>query len=67
MTKQEWIYRLRRCTTAETLEKVTDKNKYTLTADELEVFYAALDHRRAEMVMNRLYDRVPAEVWKYVK
>ncbi|EHS6073518.1 hemolysin activation protein, partial [Escherichia coli] len=24
------------------------------------------DHRLAELTMNKLYDRVPASVWKYV-
>ncbi|EJT8781422.1 hemolysin activation protein, partial [Escherichia coli] len=23
-------------------------------------------HRRAELVMNKLYDKVPSGVWKYV-
>ncbi|HCO6894765.1 Hha/YmoA family nucleoid-associated regulatory protein, partial [Salmonella enterica] len=26
----------------------------------------AADHRRAELVMNKLYDKVPSGVWKYV-
>ncbi|WP_414453244.1 Hha/YmoA family nucleoid-associated regulatory protein, partial [Enterobacter kobei] len=29
MTKQEWILRLRRCTSKETLERVIEKNKYS--------------------------------------
>lgn len=36
MTKQEWILRLRRCTSKETLERVIEKNKYSLSDDELE-------------------------------
>jgi hypothetical protein len=36
MTKQEWILRLRRCTSQETLERIIEKNKYSLTDDELE-------------------------------
>ncbi|HFB2151615.1 TPA: transcriptional regulator, partial [Escherichia coli] len=27
----------------------------------------AADHRLAELTMNRLYDRVPKEVWAYVR
>ncbi|MCE7372315.1 transcriptional regulator, partial [Klebsiella pneumoniae] len=48
MTKQEWILRLRRCTSQETLERIIEKNKYSLTDDELEHFNAAVDHRLAE-------------------
>lgn len=65
MTKQEWILRLRRCSSKETLERVIEKNKYSLSDDELEHFNAAVDHRLAEMTMGKLYDRVPPGVWKY--
>ncbi len=58
---------LRRCTSKETLERVIEKNKYSLSDDELEHFNAAVDHRLAEMTMGKLYDRVPPGVWKFVK
>lgn len=67
MTKQEWILRLRRCTSKEILERVIEKNKYSLSDDELEHFNSAVDHRLAEMTMGKLYDRVPSGVWKFVK
>ncbi|GEM_PF-619530 len=46
---------------------VIEKNKYSLSDDELEHFNAAVDHRLAEMTMGKLYDRVPSGVWKFVK
>ena len=46
---------------------VIEKNKYSLSDDELEHFNAAVDHRLAEMMMGKLYDRVPSGVWKFVK
>lgn len=67
MTRQDWLFRLRRCTSKDTLEKIIEKNKYKLSADELESFNAAVDHRLAELTMQKLYDRVPSGVWKYVK
>ncbi|EBS6151982.1 hemolysin expression modulator Hha [Salmonella enterica subsp. enterica serovar Inganda] len=67
MTKLDWLFRLRRCTSLDTLERVIDKNKYSLSDDELEHFYAAVDHRLAELIMGKLYDKVPPGVWKYVK
>lgn len=67
MTRQEWLLRLRRCTSRDTLEKVIEKNKYDLTDDELEPFNAAVDHRLEELTMGKLYDRVPPGVWKFVK
>ncbi|MEL2189749.1 hemolysin expression modulator Hha [Klebsiella pneumoniae] len=61
------IYSTKPCTSKETLERVIEKNKYSLSDDELEHFNAAVDHRLAEMTMGKLYDRVPPGVWKFVK
>ncbi|MBT0315282.1 HHA domain-containing protein [Morganella morganii] len=67
MTKLDYLMRLRKCTSIETLERVIEKNKYELTDDELEFFYSAADHRLAELTMNKLYDKIPASVWKFVR
>lgn len=67
MTKIDYLMRLRKCTTLDTLERVIEKNKYELSDDELETLYSAADHRLAELTMNKLYDKIPAEVWKYVR
>ncbi len=66
-TKQEWLYRLRRCASVSTLEKIIYKNSDGLSVEEVEAFNSAADHRLAELIMNRLYDRVPKEVWTYVR
>jgi hemolysin expression modulating protein len=65
--KEDWLFRLRRCTSKETLEKIIEKNSYELTVDELESFNSAADHRLAEIIMGKLYDKVPSSVWMYVK
>ena len=67
MTKTDYLMRLRKCTTIDTLERVIEKNKYELSDDELELFYSADDHRLAELTMNKLYDKIPTSVWKYVR
>lgn len=67
MTKQDYLMKLRRCRTIDTLERIIEKNKYALSADELEVFNSAADHRLAELTMNKLYDKIPVSVWKYVR
>lgn len=66
-SRQEWLFQLRKCTSTDTLEKVIEINRYKLTNKELEAFYSAADHRLAELTMNKLYDKVPPGVWKYVK
>lgn len=66
MTKEEWLFKLRHCTSRETLEKVIDNNRYTLSDAELEFFNSAADHRLAELAMGKLYDKIPPDVWRYV-
>ncbi|NYS30025.1 MULTISPECIES: HHA domain-containing protein [unclassified Pantoea] len=67
LTKTDYLMRLRRCRSLDTLERVIEKNKYELPEDELAVFYSAADHRLAELTMNKLYDKVPVSVWKFVR
>ena len=63
LTKTDYLMRLRRCQTIDTLEK----NKYELSENELAVFYSAADHRLAELTMNKLYDKIPSSVWKFIR
>ncbi|XNM88177.1 Hha/YmoA family nucleoid-associated regulatory protein [Escherichia coli] len=37
------------------------------TDNELAVFYSAADHRLAELTMNKLYDKIPSSVWKFIR
>lgn len=67
LTKTDYLMRLRRCRSIDTLERVIEKNKYELSDDELAIFYSAADHRLAELTMDKLYDKVPVTVWKYVR
>ncbi|MBB1584605.1 MULTISPECIES: hemolysin expression modulator Hha [Serratia] len=67
MTKQEYLMRLRRCRTRDTLEKIIEKkNNQALPAAELAEFLAAADHRLAELITGKLFDRVPKGVWSLV-
>jgi len=65
LTKVDYLMRLRRCQSIDTLERVIEKNKYELSDNELAVFYSAADHRLAELTMNKLYDKIPSSVWKF--
>ncbi len=65
--KHEWLYQLRKCSNKKTLKKITESNRYKLSDDELEMFNSAADHRLAELTMNRLYDKVPASVWQFIR
>ncbi|KAE9741186.1 hemolysin expression modulator Hha [Escherichia coli] len=66
-TKQEWLYQLRRCSSVNTLKKIIHKNRDSLSTSERESFNSAADHRLAELITGKLYDRIPKEIWKYVR
>lgn len=66
MTKTDYLMKFRRHATAETLEKVFEHMRDNIPESELAEFFGAYDHRKAELKMQRLYDKVPASVWKIV-
>jgi len=63
----DWLHQFRRCSSLDTLEKVYDNARERLSGKELLAFESAADHRRAEITMKRLYDKIPPSVWTYVK
>ncbi|MCX8966599.1 hemolysin expression modulator Hha [Erwinia psidii] len=67
MTREEWLFKLRKINRIDTLEKVIDKNKYELSERELAVFYSASDHRLAELTVGKLFDKVPSSVWRLIQ
>lgn len=67
MTRDDWLFKLRRITEIETLEKIIEKKNYELSDKELSVFYSASDHRLAELTVGKLFDKIPSCVWKLVK
>lgn len=66
-SKTEWLRQLRRYSTPETVEKMADRIAERLEGNEYGYFQSAVDHRLAELAMNRLYDHIPPQVWHYVK
>lgn len=67
MNKADWLILFSQCTTLYELETLVNKYFWQLSVDELEHFNSASDHRRAELAMGRLFDKVPASVWRHIK
>jgi len=67
MTKTDWLMRFRRCRSIDTLEAVYEHLKYKGDSKEEFAINSAYDHRKAELTMGKLFDRVPPHVWKFVK
>lgn len=66
MKKIDWLLRLRRIHQRESLEKIIEKEYYELNDAELALFWGTADHRLTELVMDRLYDRIPKSIWQFV-
>ena len=67
MNKADWLFKLRRITEISTLDKVIERKEDTLTTAELVVFYSASDHRYVEIKVGKLFDKIPAHLWKYAR
>ncbi|WP_313053799.1 transcription modulator YdgT [Atlantibacter hermannii] len=71
MIVQDYLFKFRKITTLESLEKLFDHLNYSLSDNqEMINMYRAADHRRAEIVSGgRLYDlgQVPKTVWRFVQ
>lgn len=65
-TREDYLFMLRKFTKLETLETIIHHKELTLPESELVKFFGAADHRLAEIKMGKLYDKVPASVWKYI-
>jgi len=66
-SKMEYVRQLRRLSDATHLERVVDHMSGKLSVDEGLILQAAADHRRAEMVMKQFFNKVPKDVWRYVR
>ena len=66
-TKMDYVRQFRRVSDASNLEKLVVHISRKLSGDEFYIMVAAADHRRAEMIMNRYYDKIPKFVWRYVR
>jgi len=68
MSKSDYLMRLRRISSLATLEKVIEKKRYDeMTDGDRLAFSSAADHRLAELMTGRLYDRVPRSAWTWVR
>ncbi|WP_263056882.1 Hha/YmoA family nucleoid-associated regulatory protein [Pantoea agglomerans] len=56
--------RFRRYRSIDTLETLYEHLKYKGDSKEEFAITSAYDHRKAELTVEKLFDRVPAHMWK---
>lgn len=65
----DYLMIFRKCSTADSLEKLYDKLNYSIdNSNEMSEMYRAADHRRAELVAGKLFDlgKIPKTLWSQV-
>ncbi|HDC4825630.1 TPA: hypothetical protein O8U84_004714 [Escherichia coli] len=66
MTKSDYLFKFRRSSSLETLEKVYEHMSDNVDPQEFMAFMSAYDHRKAEITVGKIFDKVPPSVWRLV-
>ncbi|MDE4745182.1 Hha/YmoA family nucleoid-associated regulatory protein [Enterobacter ludwigii] len=66
-TKMDYVRQFRQISDADNLERVIGHMETKLSDNEFQIVLAAADHRKAEMALNRYFDKVPKDAWRYVR
>ncbi|HBZ8014983.1 TPA: hypothetical protein MM158_005215 [Klebsiella pneumoniae] len=67
MTRNDYLLKFRRSSSLETLEKVFEHMRDNVVPQELMDFMGAYDHRKAEITVGKIFDKVPPSVWRLVE
>ncbi|EFF9667474.1 MULTISPECIES: Hha/YmoA family nucleoid-associated regulatory protein [Enterobacterales] len=67
MTRHDYLFKFRRSSSLETLDKVFEHMRDNVAPQELMDFMSAYDHRKAEITVGKIFDKVPPSVWRLVK
>lgn len=66
MTKSDYLLKLRRCPSTDILDIVTSYMRKKIPSADICSFEGAYDHRKAELIMDKLYTDIPKEIWRLV-
>ncbi|MEZ3501368.1 Hha/YmoA family nucleoid-associated regulatory protein [Pantoea sp. KPR_PJ] len=66
MTKTDYLEKFRNCPSTDILDIFTSYMRKKIPLTDLCSFEGAYDHRKAELIMNKLYNEIPAEIWRQV-
>ncbi|MCW6016610.1 hypothetical protein K1Y38_28135 [Serratia marcescens] len=67
MEKQSFLFKFRKASNIDTLERMYEHMRDKVDDNDVAFFLGAYDHRKAELAVGRIFDKVPACAWKYVK
>ncbi|MGE0973179.1 Hha/YmoA family nucleoid-associated regulatory protein (plasmid) [Klebsiella sp. WOUb02] len=67
--REVYLLKFRKCSTTQTLDKVFERIQDKLSEEgrainEIISLNGAYDHRRSEIYMKKIYDKIPTSVWR---
>lgn len=66
MNKNDYLSELRRCPSKDILDIVTSYMRKKVPSQDICSFEGAYDHRKAELIMNEMFNDIPVDVWRLV-
>lgn len=67
ITKSDFLSHFRRCSQRDTLDEMVEcMENDPAMRDRISVLYGAADHRRVEIALGKLFDKIPKGAWKYI-
>lgn len=67
ITKSDFLSHFRRCSRRDTLdEMVSCMENDPGMRERISAIYSAADHRRVEIALGKLFDKIPKGAWKYI-
>lgn len=66
MNKNDYLSELRRCPSKDILDIVTSYMRKKVPSQDICSFEGAYDQRKAELIMNEMFNDIPVDVWRLV-
>lgn len=67
MDRLSYLYKFRKCLKLDSVEKLYEHMRDNIPEKEVMAFLSAYDHRKAEIICGKIWDKVPPQAWGMVK
>lgn len=67
MNRMDYLYKFRKCLQLDSVERLYEHLRDKIPASDQMMFLSAYDHRKAEIICGKMWDKVPAQAWGFVR
>ena len=67
MDRKDYLFKFRKCLKLDSVERLYEHMRDKIPDSDQLAFIGAYDHRKAEIVFNTVWDKVPGNAWGMVK